>query len=127
MEAGHTDTQGTTALWVPDIGLVVSGDVAYNKTHMCLAETTRKSRTEWIAALRTLKSLDPAHVAVGHKRPDRDDDPGNIDESVQYLTDCNDTELASTSALGLNEAMLTLHPRWAEPAAGQCLGEGWRP
>ena len=102
---------------VPDIGLVVSGDVAYNMTHMYLAETTRESRTEWIAALRTLKSLDPAHVVVGHKRPDRDDDPGNIDESVQYLTDFNDTELASTSALDLYEAMLTLHPRRANPGA----------
>ena len=117
VQAGHTDTQGTTALWVPDIRLVVSGDVVYNNTHMYLAETTRETRKEWIAALQTLKALDPAHVAVGHKDPARDDDPSNIDDSIQYLTDFNDTEPASTTALELYERMLKLHPRRANPGA----------
>ena len=117
VEAGHTDTQGTTALWVPDIGLLVSGDVVYNNTHMYLAETTRETRTEWIAALRTLKSLEPTYVVVGHKHPDRDDDPGNIDESIQYLVDFNDAELGSTTALDLYESMLSLHARRANPGA----------
>jgi glyoxylase-like metal-dependent hydrolase (beta-lactamase superfamily II) len=117
VEAGHTDTQGTTALWVPDIRLVVSGDVAYNNTHMYLAETTRETRSEWIAALQTLKSLDPAHVIVGHKDPDRNDDPSSIDESIQYLTDFDDAELRSTTPLDLYENMLRLHPRRANPGA----------
>lgn len=30
IETGHTDTADTTALYVPDLGLIVSGDVAYN-------------------------------------------------------------------------------------------------
>jgi glyoxylase-like metal-dependent hydrolase (beta-lactamase superfamily II) len=34
VETGHTDTQGTTALWVPDIGLLVSGD-ASTTTRTC--------------------------------------------------------------------------------------------
>ncbi|MGW5233309.1 MBL fold metallo-hydrolase [Streptomyces nodosus] len=32
MEMGYTDTVDTTSLWVPDLGLVVAGDVAYNDT-----------------------------------------------------------------------------------------------
>ena len=117
VEAGHTDTQGTTALWVPDIGLLISGDVAYNNTHMYLAETTGETRTEWIAALRALKALEPARVVAGHKHPDHDDDPRNIDESIQYLTDFNEAELTSTTALDLYEAMLKLHPRRANPGS----------
>jgi glyoxylase-like metal-dependent hydrolase (beta-lactamase superfamily II) len=117
VEAGHTDTQGTTALWVPDIRLLVSGDVAYNNTHMYLAETTRDTRLEWIAALQSLKSLDPAHVIVGHKDPARQDDPSNIVESIHYLTDFNDAELRSTTALELYERMLRLHPGRANPGA----------
>ena len=117
VEAGHTDTQGTTALWVPDIRLLVSGDVVYNDTHMYLAETTRATRIEWIAALRTLEALEPAHVVAGHKHPDRDDDPGNITESIQYLTDFNEAELTSTTALDLYETMLKLHPRRANPGS----------
>jgi glyoxylase-like metal-dependent hydrolase (beta-lactamase superfamily II) len=117
VEAGHTDTQGTTVLWVPDIGLVVGGDVVYNNTHMYLGETTRETRTEWIAALRTVKSLHPAHVVAGHKDPERDDDPSNIDESIQYLTDFNDAELRSATAIELYETMLKLHPRRANPGS----------
>jgi len=30
IETGHTDTVDSTSLYVPDLGLVVSGDVAYN-------------------------------------------------------------------------------------------------
>jgi glyoxylase-like metal-dependent hydrolase (beta-lactamase superfamily II) len=117
MEAGHTDTQGTTALWVPDIGLVLSGDVVYNNTHMYLAETTRETRTEWIAALRTLEALEPARVVAGHKHPDNDDDPSNISESIQYLIDFNEAEPATTTALDLYETMLKLHPRRANPGS----------
>jgi glyoxylase-like metal-dependent hydrolase (beta-lactamase superfamily II) len=117
VEAGHTDTHGTTALWVPDIRLVVGGDVVYNNTHMYLAETTAETRSEWIAALRTLEALEPAHVVAGHKHPDHDDDPGNIAESIRYLTDFNEAELTSTTALDLYETMLALHPRRANPGS----------
>jgi glyoxylase-like metal-dependent hydrolase (beta-lactamase superfamily II) len=117
METGNTDTKGTTALWVPDIALVVSGDVVYNNTHMYLAETTRDTRTEWIAVLGALKALEPTHVVAGHKHPDRDDDPSNIDESIEYLTDFNDAELSSVTALDLYETMLKLHPRRANPGS----------
>jgi hypothetical protein len=39
LEAGFTDTADTTALWVPDLRLLIGGDVAYNETHQYLAET----------------------------------------------------------------------------------------
>jgi glyoxylase-like metal-dependent hydrolase (beta-lactamase superfamily II) len=117
VQAGHTDTQGTTALWIPDIRLLVGGDVVYNNTHMYLAETTSETRAAWIATLRTLRTLEPAHVVAGHKHPDHDDDPCNIDESIQYLTDFNEAEPTSSTALGLYETMLSLHPRRANPGS----------
>ena len=40
IETGHTDTVDTTALQVPDLGLIVSGDVAYNHCHMFVGATT---------------------------------------------------------------------------------------
>ena len=74
-----------------------------------------------IAALRTVKSLHPDHVVAGHEDPARDDDPSNIDESIQYLSDFKDAELGSTTALELYETMLKLHPRRANP--GSLWGE----
>jgi hypothetical protein len=39
VEVGHTDTDDTTVLHVPSIGLVVAGDVAYNGVHQYLLES----------------------------------------------------------------------------------------
>ena len=46
---GHTDTLGTTCLYVPSIGLVVAGDAVYNDVHIHLGESNADSRKEWIA------------------------------------------------------------------------------
>jgi glyoxylase-like metal-dependent hydrolase (beta-lactamase superfamily II) len=47
IETGHTDTVDTTSLHVPDLGLIVSGDVAYNHCHMYVGATTADGRAEW--------------------------------------------------------------------------------
>jgi glyoxylase-like metal-dependent hydrolase (beta-lactamase superfamily II) len=41
---GHTDTDNTTCLHVPSIGLVVAGDAAYNGVHLFLGESTTETR-----------------------------------------------------------------------------------
>jgi glyoxylase-like metal-dependent hydrolase (beta-lactamase superfamily II) len=117
IDAARTDTTGTTALWCPDLRLIVAGDVAYNHTHMYLAETTAASRQEWIASLRKLKDLNPRYVVAGHKHPDHDDAPSNIDESIRYLTDFNDAEANATTPTELYQDMLRKHPRRANPGS----------
>jgi glyoxylase-like metal-dependent hydrolase (beta-lactamase superfamily II) len=52
----------STSLHVPDLGLIVSGDVAYNHWHIYVGATTPGSRAEWIAALDKLAALSPAAV-----------------------------------------------------------------
>ena len=81
IEAGHTDTVATTSLHVPDLGPIVSGDVAYNHCHMFVGATTADSRAEWIAALDGLAALNPAAVVTGHKDPTRGNPPSVLDES----------------------------------------------
>src|SRR3981081_4564925 len=49
VDVGHTDTDGTTVLHVPDIGLVVAGDAAYNDVHQYLAESDSQGRQDWLA------------------------------------------------------------------------------
>ena len=39
VEVGHTDTDATTMLHVPEIGLLVAGDVVYNGVHLYLTES----------------------------------------------------------------------------------------
>jgi len=62
---GHTDTDDTTCLHVPSIGLVVAGDAAYNDVHLLLAESNAHTRREWIAALDTIEALHPRAVIAG--------------------------------------------------------------
>jgi len=44
VEVGHSDTDHTTCLNVPSIGLAVAGDVAYNDVHQLLAESNSQTR-----------------------------------------------------------------------------------
>ena len=110
VEAGDTDTEGTTSLWVPDAGLVVAGDVVYNATYPYLAETTAESRLNWVAALERLRELDPAWVVSGHKQPDRPDSPSDIEATIQYFTDVEETEITPDDPLGFYERMLAKQP-----------------
>ena len=64
LELGHTDTDNSTCLYVPSIGLVVAGDAAYNDVHLYLVESTKEKRREWIAALDTIESLHPRAVVA---------------------------------------------------------------
>ena len=75
VELGHTDTDHTTCLNVPSIGLVVAGDAAYNDVHLYLAESNAQTRREWISALDKIESLNPRAVVASHKRPENDDNP----------------------------------------------------
>jgi glyoxylase-like metal-dependent hydrolase (beta-lactamase superfamily II) len=116
VELGHTDTQHTTALHVPSIGLVVSGDAVYNNTHLYLAECNEKARVEW-RALDKIEALHSKAVVAGHGVLNPDSSPRHIDESRRYLHDFN-ANLASTStSLDLYEKMLTLHPNRVNPGS----------
>ena len=57
IDLGHTDTANSTALYVPSIGLVVSGDAVYNNTHPYLAECDENTRNEWLRALDKIEAL----------------------------------------------------------------------
>jgi len=112
---GHTDTNDTTCLHVPSIGLVIAGDAAYNDVHLYLAESTRESRREWIAALDTIESLRPRAVIAGHKRADHNDDPRIIEETRQYIRDFDRLVETTQTAAELYRQMLSVHAHRVNP------------
>jgi glyoxylase-like metal-dependent hydrolase (beta-lactamase superfamily II) len=87
IEVGHTDTDDTTVLHVPSIGLVVAGDVAYNGVHPMLKEIGDTGLESWLAALDQVAALHPAAVVADHKNEDLPDDPAILDQTRQYLLD----------------------------------------
>jgi glyoxylase-like metal-dependent hydrolase (beta-lactamase superfamily II) len=115
VELGHTDTDETTCLYVPSIGLVVAGDAAYNDVHLYLVESTPEARREWIAALDKIESLHPRAVVASHKRPENDDDPRIIEETRQYIRDFDRLADTSKTSQELYDQMLAVYPNRVNP------------
>jgi len=127
VELGHTDTDQTSALHVPDIGLVVAGDAAYNDVHLYLAESDPEKRRSWIAALDTIESLHPRSVIAGHQRAGRHDGPEIIEETRQYIRDFDRIAETSTTAEDLYDQVFALHPKRINPDALRLSAQAVKP
>jgi glyoxylase-like metal-dependent hydrolase (beta-lactamase superfamily II) len=110
IDLGHTDTDGTAALHVPSIGLVVAGDVVYDEVHLYLAESADGGIARWLAALDVLDGLHPTAVVSGHRQADASDDPRYIDETRRYLKAFASAESRTNTALELYNAVLEEYP-----------------
>jgi glyoxylase-like metal-dependent hydrolase (beta-lactamase superfamily II) len=117
VDLGHTDTSHSTALYVPSIGLVISGDSVYNNTHLYLAECDEKARNEWLQALERLETLSPKAVVAGHGVMDPDSSPRHINETRRYIQDFNACVANTSTPLDLYERMLSLHPNRVNPGS----------
>jgi len=110
IELGHTDTEGTSALHVPSIGLVVAGDAVYGDVHLYLGEAKGGGTREWLGALNTIENLQPRAVVAGHKRDGDADGPENIGRTRRYIEDFTAAAERARSFGELYEAMLALYP-----------------
>jgi glyoxylase-like metal-dependent hydrolase (beta-lactamase superfamily II) len=113
---GHTDTDSTTCLHVPSIGLAVCGDALYNDVHLHLGESNADGRKEWIAALDTIESLKPVAAIAGHKRLGAPDTPSNIEATRKYIRDFDRIASYTKTALDLYSEMLAIYPERVNPA-----------
>jgi glyoxylase-like metal-dependent hydrolase (beta-lactamase superfamily II) len=110
IELGHTDTDGSSALHVPSIGLVVAGDAVYGDVHLYLAESKGTGRRDWFAALDAIEQLAPTALVSGHKREGDPDSPEDIASTRRYIHDFDAAAEKAASQLDLYEAMLALYP-----------------
>ncbi|KAL1858562.1 hypothetical protein Plec18167_003567 [Paecilomyces lecythidis] len=118
VEVGHTDTHDTTVLYVPDINLVVAGDVVYGDVHQFFGEAnTTSKRQEWLQALRTIESLNPQTVIAGHKRAGTVDGVFNIESTRKYILAFEDAVKTTSSPAELYQKMHDLFPTRVNPHA----------
>ena len=110
VEVGHTDTDDTTVLHVPSIGLVVAGDVAYNGVHQYLLESAHGGIKSWLQALNTVAALAPRAVVAGHKNKHLPDEPRIIDETRDYLLDAQRLLSGKPSPDEYFNHMISLYP-----------------
>ena len=115
VELGHTDTDDTTCLHVPSLGLVVAGDAAYNDVQPYFGDSSPQGRRDWLAALDKIESLAPRAVVAGHKRPGNDDAPRIIEETRKYIRDFDRAAQETATARELYLAMRALYPDRVNP------------
>ncbi len=127
VELGHTDASHSTALYLPSIGLVVSGDCVYNDTHPYLAECDEKARNEWLQALDRIESLHPKAVVAGHGVLDPDSSPRHIEETRHYIREFNACLAMTSTALELYQRMLSLYPNRVNPGSLWAAAKAARP
>lgn len=109
-----TDLQGDfaphSAFYLPDLKMLVVGDLAYPGVHLWTADTNNEQREHWIASLEKLKTYDCELMITGHKDEKCADSPQYIDENIAYLKDFNEANTQSNTAQELIEIMKAKYP-----------------
>ena len=84
--AGHSDTDGTSFLWVPGLKLAVTGDVVYNEAYSYLAESlTEELRAKWLTAIVKVRWYGLEWLVVVHKIPGAGDGAWTLDRTAEYI------------------------------------------
>ena len=146
VEVGHSDTDDTTVLHVPNLELVVAGDVIYNGAHLYLGESVTVGGLDpWRDAIDKVDALKPRHIVAGHQNKQLDDDAQRtISETRQYLDDADELLRSETTAVDFFNSKIERYPNhlartvlWAGASAiyglrehpeedvGQILVAGW--
>ncbi len=118
VEVGDTDSADSSVLHVPELDLVVAGDVIYNGVHMYLAQSVVVGGFgPWQAAIDKVEALRPRHIVCGHQNKLLDDDAGRtIAQTRRYLDHADELLRTADTAVGFFNAMVRRYPnhlgRW---------------
>ena len=111
VEVGHTDSDDTSVLHVPDLGLVVAGDAIYNRVHMYLGQSAIGGFGPWRDAIDKVEALEPRHIVCGHQDKQLDDDAERtIAETRQYLDDADELLRSESTAVDFFHAKIERYP-----------------
>ncbi|WP_052498820.1 MBL fold metallo-hydrolase [Streptomyces vietnamensis] len=116
VEVGHADSDDNAVLHVPDLDLVVAGDVLYNGVHMYLAESPDGDFGPWRKAIDTVATLKPRRIVASHQNKHLDDDADRlIVETRRYLDDAEAALAAHDTPAEFFDAMLKRYPTHLGP------------
>jgi hypothetical protein len=112
VEVGDTDSVDTSVLHVPDLELVVAGDVIYNGVHMYLAQRAVVGDFgPWRDAIDTVEALEPRHIVARHQNKELDDDAERtIAETRQSLDDADELLRTENTAVEFFTAKIERYP-----------------
>ena len=111
VEVGHADADDNSVLHVPDLGLVIAGDVIYNGVHMYLGQSAVGGFGPWRDAIDKVEALGPRHIVCGHQNSELGGDAKRtIAETRQYLDDADELLRTENTAVGYFNAKIERYP-----------------
>ncbi|KAK6066921.1 Zn-dependent hydrolase [Seiridium cupressi] len=114
IDVGHSDTENTTFLWIPDLEMAVCGDIVYNDVHPWMRESPRQSqRDAWVASLEKVAAYNPSIVIGAHHRLGAVDGAVNINETKNYIETYSELVNVSKTAEELYHNMIKAFPNRA--------------
>ncbi|MHB9863395.1 MBL fold metallo-hydrolase [Streptomyces sp. YIM S03343] len=116
VEVGHADSDDSAVVHVPDLDLVVAGDVIYNGVHVYLAESADGDFGPWRKAIDTVAALAPRHIVASHQNKTLDDDAARLfAETRRYLDDAEAALAEHDTPDAFFQAMLDRYPDHVGP------------
>jgi len=115
VDVGHGDSDDSSVLHVPDLGLVIAGDVIYNGAHQYVGDALGPDGlAPWRAAIGRVEALAPQWIVSGHHNKLGDDDAvRQIAATRRYLDDAEAALKTKTTALDYFNHMIELYPDYA--------------
>jgi len=108
---GHDLVMVDSVLHVPDLGLVVAGDVIYNAVHMYLGQSAVVGFGPWREAIDRVEALTRRHIVCGHQDKRRDADAKRtMEQTRQHLDDAEQLLKTPSTATGYFNAMVERYP-----------------
>ncbi|KAF5646381.1 metallo-beta-lactamase superfamily [Fusarium sp. NRRL 52700] len=115
----HGDTHANSFIHVPELDLVVAGDIVYNEDcHQWLGEASNaEKRGKWLAALEQIGAMKPKIIVPGHtfnppSTADEDLAAGMLRSTADYITRFEEELAVATTEQHLFERMRSRYDRW---------------
>ncbi|PTB36250.1 hypothetical protein M441DRAFT_73614 [Trichoderma asperellum CBS 433.97] len=106
------DTAASTVLHVPDLSLVVGGDVVYGNIYQYLAEnTTPQLRQGWINALDQIAALKPRVVVPSHRQSTDNFGLEHLSATQEYIRTWSRLNEATKTWQQLEAAIIKAYPK----------------
>lgn len=117
------DHHHATAIYIPSLQTLVTGDIVFNGIHVWLGECTPEQRADWLKSLDRLKALKPKVVVAGHKLPGLPNDPAALQYTRDYIVAFGKAAQRSKTSAELIAAMEKRFPDVQDVLNNFILGE----
>ncbi|KKP05337.1 metallo-beta-lactamase superfamily protein [Trichoderma harzianum] len=105
------DIGESTVLHVPDLELVVAGDVVYGSCYQFLGQAqTTELRNNWLQSIDQVAQLKPKVVVPSHMQSHEGFGADHIEETIKYIKAWEELDAATNTSQELEEAVREKYP-----------------